>query len=288
MKVLVIGGAGMAGHMVTLFLRNKGYEVTTLSLRHVLDQQTVILDVCNMPELETYLKQQTFDVVINCAGVLIKESKENRCKAILVNAHLPHYLEQFYQNTKVKVIHISTDCVFSGYKGPYTESAAYDADSFYGRTKSLGEIDNIKDLTFRMSIIGPELRSQGVGLLNWFLNQKGTVYGFDNVYWSGITTLELARGIEQAIHENLCGIYHLVPDEVISKYQLLKIIQEKFHKNDVDLVPKQVEPHNKGLINTRTDFNFKIPSYSKMIEEQAEWIKKYRSLYPSYYIKESE
>lgn len=282
MKLLVIGASGMAGHLITTYFREKNYEVATLSSTHPFDQNTALINVCHIDTLEKYLKAHQFDIIINCAGILVKASEQNKTAAILVNSHLPHFLEQFYINTSTRLIHLSTDCVFSGQNGPYTETSPYDGTLFYDRTKALGELNNAKDLTFRMSIIGPDLFPSGVGLLNWFLQQKGIVYGYTNVYWNGITTLELAKAIEQAIKQNLTGLYHLVPQDTISKHDLLMLFKKTFNVNHINILQKEVTPINKTLINTRTDFNYLVPSYSTMLEDLSLWISQHPSLYPHY------
>src|SRR5690606_24943808 len=116
-----------------------------------------------------------------------------------------------------KLIHISTDCVFSGNRGAYTEDDFCDANDTYGRSKALGELNNDRDLTIRTSIIGPELKTNGEGLLHWFLNQSTPVNGFTEAYWGGVTTLELAKAIKTALMSDLKGIVNLTNGESISK-----------------------------------------------------------------------
>ena len=153
---------------------------------------------------------------------------------------------------------------------------------FYDRVKSLGEIKNNKDLTLRMSIIGPDKNEEGIGLFNWFMKQKGTIYGFTNVYWNGITTIELAHGIWQGIKENIIGLYHLVPTQSLSKYELLLKFQEYFPRKNIQIVPREVEPINKVLINTRSDFSFKVGDYNQMLEEMKNWIEMHPTFYKHY------
>jgi len=195
-----------------------------------------------------------------------------------LNSYLPRFLEKKYMNTKVKIIQISTDCVFSGKTGNYTEDSFRDGDSIYARTKTLGEINNNKDLTIRTSIIGPDINEDGIGLFQWFMNQKGTIYGFKNAYWTGVTTIELAKGIEKLIKNDVAGLYHFVPNEKISKYNLLNIIAEIFNRN-ITIIPKEDYYVDKSLINTRTDFKYVIPTYREMIEEMKSWIDKNPQLY---------
>jgi len=187
-----------------------------------------------------------------------------------------------YSNTYVKIIHISTDCVFSGKRGGYLESDSPDGESIYDRSKALGEIVNAKDLTFRMSIIGPDVDVNGEGLFNWFMSQQGTILGYSNALWNGITTLELARAIEQAIQQELTGLYHLTSKEAIDKLNLLKIFKEIFERNDICIKPFQGLVSNKTLLSTRTDFDFKIIPYQQQIKNLRLWVEENRILYNHY------
>ena len=282
MRILVLGGSGMAGHVITTYLKEQQQQVTTLSARTKFDENTVLIDVSRQEQLEKYFEGQHFDVVINCIGLLIEACEKYKEKAILINAYLPHYLSRYYENTPTKVIQLSTDCVFSGKKGPYKEEALTDGLLFYDRVKSLGEIKNNKDLTLRMSIIGPDKNEEGIGLFNWFMKQKGTIYGFTNVYWNGITTIELAHGIWQGIKENIIGLYHLVPTQSLSKYELLLKFQEYFPRKNIQIEPREVGPINKVLINTRSDFSFKVGDYNQMLEEMKNWIEMHPTFYKHY------
>jgi len=280
-KVLVLGGAGMAGHVVSLYLRERGFDVDTLSARSKLDKNTMPVDVTDKSKLESTLKARPYDIVINCIGALIQQSEERKDLASYLNGYLPHFLEYYYKDSKTRVIHLSTDCVFSGKNAPYKENSPFDGDTFYDRSKALGEIVNDKDLTFRMSIIGPDLTEKGVGLFNWFMKQQNEIGGYTRAIWNGITTIELAKGIEAAINQNLTGLYHLVPPTNISKFHLLEIFNEVMQKN-LTIVPNPAVSLDKTLINTRTDFNYEVPSYEIMIPEMKEWIENHKDLYEHY------
>jgi dTDP-4-dehydrorhamnose reductase len=280
-KILVLGGAGMAGHVVSLYLREQGFDVDTLSAKSKLDSNTIQVDVTDSAKLIAALQAKPYDVVINCIGMLIQQSEERKDLAAYLNGYLPHQLEQHYKDTKTKVIHLSTDCVFSGHNAPYKEDSPYDGDIFYDRSKALGEIINDKDLTFRMSIVGPDLTEKGVGLFNWFMKQHGEIGGYTHAMWSGITTIELAKGIKAAIDQNLTGLYHLVPSQNISKFDLLNVFQ-KHIQNDVSIKPNPSLVVDKTLINTRKDFDFDVLSYDDMIKEMKEWITNHQDLYPHY------
>jgi len=268
----------MLGHVVTKYFEERSYDVYNLSHRIKINERTEIMDVTNFSEFDKYLNKLKVDVIVNCIGILNEDAENNPDKAILLNSYLPRFLEKKYMNTKVKIIQISTDCVFSGKTGNYTEDSFRDGDSIYARTKTLGEINNNKDLTIRTSIIGPDINEDGIGLFHWFMNQKGTIYGFKNAYWTGVTTIELAKGIEKLIKNDVAGLYHFVPNEKISKYNLLNIIAEIFNRN-ITIIPKEDYYVDKSLINTRTDFKYVIPTYREMIEEMKSWIDKNPQLY---------
>jgi dTDP-4-dehydrorhamnose reductase len=178
---------------------------------------------------------------------------------------------------------MSTDCVFAGNTGPYSEDSFCDGKTFYDRTKALGEINDSKNLTFRNSIIGPDLNQDGIGLFNWFMKQKGSINGYSGAIWTGVTTLTLAKAMEKAIEQNLCGLYNLVNNTSISKYDLLNLFNENF--NDERLIINKEEGFklDKTLLNTRKDFYFEVPSYKQMLFEMKEWINEHANLYTDYF-----
>ena len=179
---------------------------------------------------------------------------------------------------------MSTDCVFAGNTGPYHENSLRDGVSFYDRSKALGEIDDNKNLTFRNSIIGPDMNENGIGLFNWFMKQNGEINGYTGVKWSGVTTLTLAMAMEQALKEELCGLYNLVNNTSISKYDLLCLFNTYFKKNEIKINKFDNFVLDKSLIRTRNDFSFKIPSYEEMVINMRDWIYNHQEIY-SYYFK---
>lgn len=279
-RVLVLGAAGMAGHMLSLVLRAHGFDVTPLARKQVPLENLKCLDV-QTPEFDVFLQSNSFDVVINCIGVLNQFAERNVADAIYLNSYFPHHLEQVFAQTPCKVIHISTDCVFSGNKGRYIETDIPDADTVYARTKALGEIHNAKDLTLRTSIIGPDLSSKGIGLLNWFLHQRDSVSGYQGAIWSGVTTLQLAKVIVEVLKSDVSGLYHLTPDGSISKYEILSIFKEQFNK-PIEIVPLAEPRIDKSLIDSRRLFS--VPGYAQMFAELAEWTKQRKDLYPHYFV----
>ena len=194
------------------------------------------------------------------------------------------YGDKFKYN--FKFIHISTDCVFSGKIGNYTEDSYQDATSFYGRSKALGEINNDISVTLRTSIIGPDINEKGIGLFNWFMKQNNEVQGFTNVIWTGVTTVELAKQIEFAIKQDLKGLYNVVNGNTIDKYSLLQLFKEKFNK-EINIVPNGEQVSKKTLLPSQK-CHFDIPSYELMIEEMKIWIREHQDLYESRYLNKGE
>jgi len=279
--IAVLGGTGMAGHVIVKYLEEK-YNVHFMSLSSKNTEKSKSIDVTDLKTLTEWLDKIKPNVIINCIGLLQKESEARPDLAILINSHLPHFLEYKYLNTDTKIIHLSTDCVFSGKKGGYLEDNLPDGDTIYDRTKALGEINNNKDLTFRMSIIGPDCNKLGTGLFNWFMKQTGIIKGYSKAIWNGITTIELASAINKAIEQDLKGLYHLVPDESIDKYQLLLLFKEIFNKQEIKIELFNDFIIDKTLINTRQDFNFKVNPYKTQIINMKYWIDKNKYLYEHY------
>jgi dTDP-4-dehydrorhamnose reductase len=281
-KIILLGANGMAGHVITSgLMADLEYEVVSVARSKSIVNPTILMDVSDFYSLDTLINNLNADVIINCIGLLNKTAEDNPDKAILVNSYLPHFLEAKTKNTNTKVIHISTDCVFSGEEGSYTENAYKNGKGFYAQSKALGELENSKDLTFRTSIIGPELNTNGIGLFHWFSSQQEEINGYKNAFWTGITTIELLNAIKIAIAENLTGLYHLVNNSKISKFELVNIFNEKFDKS-LTINPYYEYKVDKSLINTRRDFSFKVKSYEEMIIEMKNWIVSNKNLYPHY------
>ena len=275
MRILVLGSSGMLGHIVYEYLESQGHEVMGVSRTRIEGINSVEFDVLKDPELFDFIDKDKPAVIINCIGLLIKESEENHVNAIFINSLLPHMLSRHIRNKDIKLIHISTDCVFDGDMGPYIESSLPTETNWYGRTKSLGELNNSKDLTIRTSIIGPDLDENGSGLFNWFSKQKGSVSGYVHVFWNGVTTLECAKEINRIITKqpDLSGLVHLTSPKEISKYHLLKLIKKVFSKFTIKVVPGTEPNSSKVLFNTREDYSPKISSYEKQLKELKEFIK---------------
>ena len=278
-KILVIGIKGMAGHVIFNSLPKLGnYEVFGVA-RNVLSTNRIFnLDVSNTVELKKIIDLE-FDVVINCIGILNMDAEDNPHKAIWFNSYFPHLLESYTKNTKTKVISISTDCVFSGKKGNYTEMDFRDGEGFYATSKAMGELTNDKDLTIRTSIIGPELNKEGIGLFHWFMQQNDIVSGYSHAYWSGITTIELAKVINQTIQQEIKGLLIVAGSPKIDKYSLLKLFNSIFRNDSLIVTENSNYKVDKSMYSSRVDFRYSMPTYEHMMQEMKLWIDEYYSNY---------
>lgn len=269
-RVLIIGSTGMLGHQVLKrFEKISGYEVFDIVYRKKRRKNSIICDVTNFNKLSEIISDIKPNFIINCVGILISDSNNSIIKAIKINSLLPHFLKKACDQSDSKLIHISTDCVFSGNDGLYSEDDFRDADDIYGRTKALGEIFSTNHLTIRTSIVGPDLKKNGVGLLNWFFTNKNTeISGFSNVFWGGVSTIELARVIVYSIENNISGLWNLTNGLSISKYQILNHFNNFFlqsHKKKIH--ESDSYKSNKSLKSERTDIDYKVPDYDYMFEE---------------------
>lgn len=283
MKILVLGATGMAGHTIAIYLKEAGHEVTAFSRREFKFCDNIIGDIRDFDFLRKVIEQGNYDAIINAIGILNKNAEDNKALAVLLNSYLPHFLSNITKNMKTRIIHMSTDCVFSGKTGGYIETSFKDGETFYDRSKALGEIENNKDLTFRNSIIGPDINSKGIGLFNWFMKQERQVNGFTKSIWTGVTTLTLAKAMERALEENLTGLYNLVNNENISKFDLLQLFNKHMKDDAIAISPSDKVLLDKSLVNNRNDFSYTVPSYEIMVIEMKKWIENHTELYPHYF-----
>ncbi|NOT13882.1 MAG: SDR family oxidoreductase [Methylococcaceae bacterium] len=247
MKVLVLGASGMLGNaMMRILSENPDWQVfgTVRSTdinrffpAQIAERLVSGIDVENHDSLIKIFARLRPDVVINCIG-LIKQlaDAENPLQAIPINSLLPHRLAGFCNLVGARLLHISTDCVFSGAKGGYKENDPSDAKDLYGKSKFLGEVDYPHAITLRTSIIGHELQSTH-GLIDWFLSQQNHCKGFRRAIFSGLPTVALAQIARDIIipRPELYGLYHVAATP-ISKYDLLKLVAEVYGKS-IEIVP---------------------------------------------------
>lgn len=283
MRFLVLGCNGMAGHMISLYLKENDHDVTGYARKASPFIKTIIGDVTACGKLRNVIVEGGYDSIINCVGILNRFAEDDHAKAVLINGYLPHFLANVTESLKTQVIQMSTDCVFSGKTGGYTEESIPDGASFYDRTKAIGELNDKKNITLRNSIVGPDINEKGIGLLNWFMQQEKNVQGFTGAIWTGVTTLQLAKVIEIATNEHISGLYNMVPDTNISKYELLCMFNKYIRRKKINIIPKCGFVADKTLIRTKYDtFSYKVPDYETMIRELGEWMRIHKTLYPHY------
>ena len=279
MRVLIIGGGGMLGHKLwQVFSQRFDTFVTVRRSSNCyarfgifdMDRLKTGIDAMRFDSVADVLFEVWPDVVINCIGV-VKQSTEahNPIAALTINSLFPHRLAVLCRQAGTRLIHISTDCVFSGRRGMYTEADEADPTDLYGRSKLLGEVQAEGCLTLRTSIIGRELETK-LGLLEWLLSSRGdSVKGYVNAVYTGFSTPTLAHILADIVadHTDLSGLYH-VSSAPISKYHLLCILREAF------LVPVKIEPFAKyrcdrslDSIRFRVATGFVPSSWPQMIQE---------------------
>jgi dTDP-4-dehydrorhamnose reductase len=256
--ILVMGASGMLGHAVLrLFAEDSGFVVwgaarsgAALGLLPGSLRERIVtgVDADNFDSIVDLFARTRPDVVVNCIG-LVKQlsSADEPLRAIPINALLPHRLAKLCAACGARLVHISTDCVFSGSKGRYRESDPPDAQDLYGRSKHMGEVGGAGAITLRTSIIGHELGTAH-GLVGWFLSQTGSVKGYTEAIFSGLPTVELAQVIKDHVlpRPQMHGLYHVSADP-ISKFDLLKLVAEAYE------VATAIVPDNKVVIDRSLD-----------------------------------
>lgn len=282
MKILVLGAAGMAGHTVALYFKEQGHEVYAFSRRPFPYCSWIEGDAFDTQHLKNVIISGNYDAVINCIGLLNQFADSAPEKAIYINSFLPHQIVSWLKGSHTRLIQMSTDCVFAGNTGPYDEKSFPDGRSYYDKTKALGEVNDDKNLTFRNSIIGPDINENGIGLFHWFMQQHDTINGFTRAIWTGVTTLTLAKAMEKALICRLTGLYNLVNNDSINKFDLLCLFNKYFRNNKLVINPSEKLVLDKTLVCKRTDFDFVVPSYEQMIIEMQEWVDEHKNLYPIY------
>jgi dTDP-4-dehydrorhamnose reductase len=278
-KILVLGVTGMLGHKLFFKLsENESFDVFGTvrglgGLEKVFPGQYMSkirrdVDANNFDSVIRALAAIQPDIVINCIG-LIKQLPiaSDPLNAITVNAQLPHRISLICRTAGARMIHLSSDCVFSGAKGNYSETDFPDADDYYGRTKLLGEVTYPHCVTIRTSIIGHELNGKW-GLVEWFLSQKDRVNGFTKAIFPGFPTLEIARIINDFIipQPNLSGLYH-ASAQPISKYDLLKLVARIYQKN-IEILPHSDMTSDRSLDSQKfqKESGYSPPCWEELIQ----------------------
>jgi len=282
MKFLILGASGMAGHTISIYLREKGHNVLGFVRKKVPFVPCVTGDASDTDFLKELITNGNYDSVINCIGILNRSAEQHKGQAVFLNSYFPHFLADVTENMDTQIIQMSTDCVFSGRTGNYTENSLRDGETFYDRTKALGELEDDQNITLRNSIVGPDIDSNGIGLLNWFMKQNGEINGYTGAMWTGMTTLQLAKVMEKAAVERAHGLYNMVPDHNISKYELLRLFNHYFRNDAIRIKPYDGFSADKTLVRTHFGFSETVPDYETMVVEMAEWMRAHKSLYPHY------
>lgn len=280
MRILILGGDGMLGHQLFKQWRDM-HDVRVTLRRDLADYATFALfdrtsayagiDVRSVEPLIGVFADFRPEVVVNAVGIVKQRSDAKEAvPSIEINSLLPHRLAELCGVSGARLVHVSTDCVFSGRTGGYTEQSDPDAEDLYGRSKFLGEVHGPRCLTLRTSIIGPEL-SRKTGLLEWFLAQRGSIRGFTRAIFSGLTTRELARVMRILLERfpDASGVYHL-STEPISKYELLCLIRDRLN-HAVEIVPDGTFHCDRSLRSERfrTEFGYTPPGWPHLIADLA-------------------
>jgi dTDP-4-dehydrorhamnose reductase len=279
MKVLVLGASGMLGATVLRYFDQRGEHrlrgvVRSADSFALFDAWTRSLlaahgDLTRPGAIDALLEAETPHVLINCVGVVKQlAAAEDPLVVLPVNSLLPHQLALACHVHGTRLIHVSTDCVFSGAKGCYTEDDESDARDLYGRSKLLGELTGGNAITLRTSIIGPELERH-TGLLDWFLAQKESVRGYRQAIFSGLTTFELAKVMHDQVLPNpaLHGLYH-VASQAIDKCDLLQRLARAY-KKQILVVPDDAVKIDRSLNAARFEAatGYRCPDWDTLILE---------------------
>jgi len=277
-KILVIGASGMIGSTVLRVLsENKNWEVfgsvRTVSAKRFFSADIASrliegIDVVHPDSLMKILDLVRPGVVINCAGLTKhKPEAEDPLISLPINTLMPHRLAMLCKLVGSRLIHVSTDCVFSGQKGAYTEDEFTDARDVYGKSKALGEVEYPHAITLRTSTIGHELQSRN-GLLNWFLSQEGHCKGYTRAIFSGLPTMIFAQVLRDVVipRKHLSGLYH-VAAQPISKYDLLKLIADVYGKT-IDIIPDDTVVIDRSLNANRFQSvtGYIAPDWAELIQ----------------------
>jgi dTDP-4-dehydrorhamnose reductase len=275
MRIYVLGCAGMLGHRLFInFLRKSSYVIrgSTRKIPKILRKYNkyidINLDANNILDIKKKIKEFKPNLVINCIGVIKQKNLCSKNIFFYTNSIFPHELNKICIALKSKLIHFSTDCVFNGKKGNYSEDIYPNAIDIYGLSKKIGELSSKNSITLRTSIIGHEINSSQ-GLLEWFLKKKKQCLGFDKFYFSGFPTDEIFNILLIYIIPNikkLYGIYHL-SSEKISKYKLLKLISKIYSKN-IRIVKSDKIKIDRSLDSCKLKklINYKPPSWTKLVK----------------------
>src|SRR3990167_3695350 len=291
MKILILGGDGMLGHRLLIDLQKRhDVRVTLRGNKEIYQKYNLFdstnsyfeIDVRSDEKLRSVLLDFKPQIVINAVGVIKQRKAANEAiPNIEINALFPHRLARICEIYKIRMIHFSTDCVFSGSKGNYTEKDLSDAKDYYGKCKYLGEVSGPHCLTLRSSVIGIEL-SRKASLIEWFLAQHGNIKGFRRAIYTGLTTQEMSRVTEMLLvdYPNLSGLWH-VSSQAINKYELLCQFSTLLGRQDVTITPEDDFICDRSLLcEPFTKLTgYRAPSWEIMLSELANQVKQQNRLF---------
>lgn len=265
-NVLILGSTGMLGTSVEKVIKKeKFYNVFSTSTK---EDDKIKYDVLKDDLYKTFSSLPKIDYIVNCIGVIKPFVKNKEKETVYINSYFPYLLSEFSKKNGSKLIHITTDCVFSGKDGLYDENSTHDAEDFYGKSKSLGEPQDC--MVIRTSIIGEEKYNK-VSLIEWFKSMKGKeVNGFTNHYWNGVTTTQYANWIKEIIDRELYeeGLFHLYSNDV-TKWDMLQIFNKKFNDNTTSINPIEANVKIDRRLRTTKELLDKLTtkSFQEMINE---------------------
>jgi dTDP-4-dehydrorhamnose reductase len=279
MRILILGGDGMLGHHLLLHLQDN--HETKVTLRRELgayEPYRLFTPENSYPGVEVRNGDRMLEVVsdfqpeaiVNAVGIVKQRgAAKEAIPSLEVNSLLPHRLAVLCKAIGARLVHMSTDCVFSGRRGGYTDNDVADAEDLYGRTKLLGEVAEPGCVTLRTSIIGLEL-SRKTGLIEWFLAQRGEIKGFRRAVYTGLTTAEMSRVIERVLveHPDLSGVWQ-VASAPINKYDLLTRFSEILGRDDVTIVPDEAVKVDRSLVSVAFEeaTGYSAPGWDEMLKE---------------------
>jgi dTDP-4-dehydrorhamnose reductase len=279
LRILILGGDGMLGHRLLMHLQDR--HETKVTLRRelaayeryglfTLENSYWSVEAKDAERLLEVVGDFRPEAVVNAVGIVKQRgAAKEAIPSLEINSLLPHRLAVLCRAVGTRLVHLSTDCVFSGRKGNYTEGDVPDAEDLYGRTKLLGEVTDAGCITLRTSIIGLEL-SRRTGLIEWFLAQRGEIRGFTKAIYTGLTTAEMSHVIERVLveHPHLSGVWQ-VASEPLDKYDLLVRFSEVLGRDDIHIVPDDTVRIDRSLLSVAFEkaTGYSAPGWSEMLKE---------------------
>src|SRR5215217_4875925 len=283
MRILILGGDGMLGHRLLMHLQREEHDVRVTLRQQLADYEPHYglftqensytgVEVRDMGRLLEVMADFRPEAVVNAVGIVKqREAAKEAIPSLEINSILPHRLALLCSAMGARLVHMSTDCVFSGRTGTYTEDDVADAEDLYGRTKLLGEVSQPGCVTLRTSIIGLELsRKKKTGLIEWFLAQRGEIRGFIKAIYTGLTTGEMSRVIERVLleHPELSGLWQ-VASAPINKYDLLVRFSEVLGRRDIEIIPDEAVKIDRSLVPVAFEkaTGYSAPGWDEILEE---------------------